>query len=411
MIKEHLLFLLLAVLMFTIACGNNEPSDRTESYNQSNSFENQKESSFEKASILFVDSLVAETKADGGSMFPPVHNKGNIYILGSEGHVVKFRQAVPEWIFEPAISDTSDIVPISNLVLSEIGEAFYIDSDLYIIKIGAGGELIYRNDLLIENTSENNIDSNTIGEATLSINKETLTASFDSGIIINISQSGEVLQAKYFDSSLAEGHSADGGYIALALTQNDFLSSDELVILDDKLNQIRTVTVENVRLVRNPVISGGRVYLAGTTDLGDNRFGIIECYDLEGNKVWSKQLKNMPRSLSVARDSSIYIPSYSFGLGTSLNSITALDSKGETIWNKSYKMDILSALYITDNYLTCYAKDFQSAGIYRFDRQTGQMHDYVSISDKGNFHYRPSIGPLGEIYLSRIDSLSYGYVF
>jgi len=402
----------IAILCYLlVSCNKNKVADIERGFGRDNSYEGIIESSFEKASVLYIDSSIINRGITGGSLFPPLIKDKAAYILGSGGELVKFRQSIAEWIYEPDSSGNSTI-PISNIAIDSESNVYFITHAAELLKIGSNGKKVFCKPI---RNGWNDLEDKKIkqrsGYAKLSILEDRIIVSFDSGYIAEVDTNGNIINSLMLGSSIAEGHSSASDIIALAITNNTFGSTDTLAILDEHLAFLLKKPINNARLVRNPVVKHNRIYLAGTVDIDQGRFGLVQAYDLNGMLLWEKRLMNMPRSISVADDSTLYIPSYSFGLGSSLNSLTAIGANGETLWNKSYKLDVMSPLYITDNYLLCYANDRNTNGIYRFSRAEGNMTDVVSVSDKGSFHFEPSLGFTGEIYLARSDSLGYGYIF
>lgn len=387
----------LSFLSFLFSCDDNEEvPEAIKNSTRANSYEAYNGTEFYRLTKLTVDSSVVASGLEDASFSQPILMDGNIYILGSGGNIVRYTETKADWIFK-ALDSTR---PSSNLEVIE-GKSYYLDNRGNLHIISENGE---------ESNSLELIPGESLGTAYISHFGKDLLISTSDGRLMVVGSEGGIKSQREFPMGIAEGHASKGETIAVALTHNDFTKSDTLLLLDHKLNEIKAIGLENVRIVRNPIIEDDRIYVAGTRDLKNNRFGIVKAFTSDGEPLWEKEMMNMPRAISIAADTTLYLASYSFGLGSSLNSLTAFDANGEIMWNKSYKMDILSPVFITKESLYVYAADHKSTGLYRLSRNTGGNTGVVSLSEHGDYHFEPAIAPDGTIYLARTDSLGYAFV-
>ncbi|GAB5464819.1 MAG: hypothetical protein Kapaf2KO_02550 [Candidatus Kapaibacteriales bacterium] len=397
--------------LFLLSCDEEKPTSNFEAdYSLTNDFTGIADIDFENLKLYPISNKVLGENHQGGSQFTPLILSSSVYLTDASGRLAKYSQSELDWVVKPEGSAYSS----SKSIADNTGNLYYTVDGKSLISYSPKGDLRWQTNLFES-------DNKSLGLTYISIailgSSELVIITAESGVLAVVDASNGDKITSFDLNAIAASHSqveTEGiTLLAVPKTKNRFGATDTLKIFElngNGLSLMIDIPTEKMRITRNPIATESGVFITGTVDVSDQRMGLIRKYSYDGQVIWEKQILNMPRGLSYA-EGNLYIHSYSFGLGSSLNSITVLDSTGKTIWNRSYKLDILSEMIVTDKYLLMHASDGEAYGVYRILKENGDIRDYVSVSDKASLHYEFTIGPAGEILMARADSLSYGYIF
>jgi len=124
------------------------------------------------------------------------------------------------------------------------------------------------------------------------------------------------------------------GNLVVNITNNSTNLSDSILLIE-KSGKVRwSCQIENIRLVKSPVIASGKIYAIGYRYFEKDIEGRIICLDTSGKTIWSKSLPIVPRFISASRSEEIYLILCNLGIGETLSTVYRLNNQGEIIANQ-----------------------------------------------------------------------------
>ncbi|MFA5511354.1 MAG: hypothetical protein WC313_02805 [Candidatus Kapaibacterium sp.] len=195
-------------------------------------------------------------------------------------------------------------------------------------------------------------------------------------------------------SSLAvvKSFSADSsGNIYSALTNNSFGANDSLICIDSGGNILWGKELTSTRILSSSVYSKGRIYVSGSYDTEDDRFGKTYCFDRNGNEIWNSQSSLPGKNVSVDNMGNCYVAGISSGVGEVKAGIFSFDKFGKESWKLYFGAAPISPLIISEKYLSLTSFTGDGAAYLIFRKSDGLLVKNHSLSNFPPLYLQPVV--------------------
>ncbi|MBX3043773.1 MAG: hypothetical protein KIT33_13455 [Candidatus Kapabacteria bacterium] len=335
-------YLSFVVSLMLLSCSKDYPYDekdfniyggigRTNAYEQFGSFPLQ---------LITDEPLVSEDSS--GVVQTPLRLKSPYFALAtSNGNILKINNST----FEKSFNLGEKIIPAAGMAVDKNSNIYIIASDDKLYSINNDFELNWIKELPVKS-------SRALSYSDLLATVDGLYIGTNAGDIIKFDFDGNI--DWHYKSSLAvnKTFAADSlGNIYFPMTNNTFGETDSLLCLDKSGKEKWSHGLENVRILTSTAFKNSRVFVGGSVDKDDERYGKLFCFDLSGNLIWASETTLPVRNISLDYDGNSYITSISSGVGEIQTGTLSFDFDGKERWRIYHGAAAVSPLMISDKYL------------------------------------------------------------
>lgn len=346
---------------------------------------------FPNFQMTIAEEIYFKAKDTSGLNFEPLVVGTNEYYLSSSNSKIHYAN-------ENKILVSIDIPDSSNLAskpaADENGNVMFVTLKGNVYSFDKKGNLLF------SSRFDDSISKFELFTDITSLEDGFVLAS-SSGKIVKYNGGGKVLFEKQFGASVNKAISADKDrnlYFAISL--NEFEKTDTLVSLD-KSGKIRfKKAIQNVRILKNPIVANDLIFVAGVHQVSSKQEFMIFAFDKEGKEKWRKQVPVLPLYISASIDGTVYFAGFNTGVGESISGVFAYDEKGEQKWKLYIKAAISAPLLIGDEKIAIIGNTPIGAAAFFLRREDGKLMVDKSLTEQPPFYSHAAVLGDGSLMFS-----------
>lgn len=232
-----------------------------------------------------------------------------------------------------------------------------------------------------------------------------IVAGASNGDIVKVSFTGRVLWKRVSPLAPTKLCAADAeGNIYITLSNNVFNQTDSLVVLSPKGELAWSLSFEDTRLIKTPVVGGKAIVVVGIRQAENDRVSVVHSIDRMGRVQWSKELNITPRGVSIADDGTVIVAGYRAGIGEPLSAVIAFSGEGQRLWKMNFEFAIPTPVLISPEVLAFVGIKGKATGMYYMGRD-GTFMDVVSMGNMPVVNLQPAVDASGAFLFASAEHL------
>jgi len=386
--------ILILIALMVVSCGSpfDEPTFNTNGgIARSNSYEQ-----FKDFVSNFIEVKTFDTTGKSGANFEPlVIGNFEFWLIGSGSYIAYINQDKMQKFIE--IEDAS--LAASRPAADGIKNIYFVTLKGNIYSYSIDGKKRF------ELPFANNISEFETFSDVLSTSNGVYFGS-SSGRLIKIDFDGRLIYEKQFGAAISRSFSADkDGNIYIGITHNLFGATDTLAMLDTKGELVFSKPIDNVRLIRNPIVSDDVIYIAGQYQTDVIQGSLVACYDKTGFERWRQEIPVFPRHISINRKGDLYVCGFNTGVGEGMSGLIAYNRSGKQIWRLYITATVSAPMIIGKKKIAIVGNTPNGSAIFFLDKGNGKMIADKALNEVPPFYSVPAVLGDGSLVFSINDRI------
>lgn len=334
-------YLLIKSIFFSIififySCGNPKEKEPYNLYGNSH-----RTSSYENLGRFWTGISSLEdagcSDSSGFTTFPLALSENKFVTATNNGLVVLFQHTRLQWEFKLG---TGEFL-VSNLVASPKEDILFISNKNFLYSISNSGTL---------NWKANLSDTSSVYSTLLATKEAVYFAS--PKYLYKYNYQGKLLWSLplFLETTMTFAEFSNDKLV-MNLTFNEVNRTDTILLISSKGKILWSRPLENVRLLRSPVVWKDKIFAFGYGIENSSQVGYLFCIDSAGTIQWKKEFDIVPRYLSITVDGTLFLCLYNSGLGETISTIYKLDNHGNILSQQHISAIFYSPLFISQQIL------------------------------------------------------------
>ena len=297
------------------------------------------------------------------------------------------------------------VFPDTNLA---IASAMAVDKDENIFVLLENGRLIqYAKDgklMMIIQNPDSVAEFETFSDILLQ--NDGIVIGSNRGVLKKYDFKGKLLWHKRTNLNIPKTFCSDeNNNIYMMLNTYNVNDGDSLIAFDKSGNIKWLYNMKAMTGSKSVVYKNGKIYTAFQKFALTGSVSELICLDVNGKKLWSKQLPIPIRNISVDKQENVIVSGYNPGTGEGISGIFSLKQGGNVNWSQYLKATINAPMLLSNTDIAITAMTPQGAGTFILDKSNGNLKRHVSMNDAPILYLSPCVSSEGNLTYFGIDKL------